>query len=230
MDTDSYTAEEAKAMSVAAMGKELGSIYDALWQQVAWLFRKWSEYVVLFGTKESRVLLLNRAAPSFTRIVQDSLWEDVLLHIARLTDPPRSVGKTNLSIQGLPLLVADAQTRAKVEAAVASALVASEFCRDWRNRHIAHRDLRLALEQAAEPLKAASRLKVSQALAELAAVLNVVAAHYLDSTTKFEFGAESGGAMSLLHMLDAGLSAEEARRTRMKSGRFDPRDYEPRDL
>ena len=50
---------------------------------------------------------------------------------------------------------------------IADALVATEFCRDWRNRHIAHRDLQLALKQGAEPLKPASRSKVREALEAL---------------------------------------------------------------
>ena len=95
------TPQEARAEHIRIMGEDLGSLYDALWQEVAGLYGKWSEYVALFGTRESRVDLLNQAAPSFFRIVQDSLWEDVLLHIARLTDPPKSAGKSNLTVQRL---------------------------------------------------------------------------------------------------------------------------------
>jgi hypothetical protein len=87
MSSTHRTSDEAKIERIAKMGEELGELYDALWQQVAWLYQKWGEYVVLFGTKPSRVELLNLAAPKFFRIVQDTLWKDVLLHIARLTDP-----------------------------------------------------------------------------------------------------------------------------------------------
>lgn len=212
------------------MGPELGSIYDALWQQLAWLHRNWSEYVVLFGTKESRVVLMNEAAPSFTRIVQDSLWEKVLLDIARLTDPPRSAGRSNLTVQALPALVNHPATKATVEARIDEALAATDFCRDWRNRHIAHRDLRLAIEPSAEPLRQASRLKVKEALAALDAVLNAVSLHYLDSTTYFAFEAVHGGAMTLLRIVDAGLAAERERLARLRGNTFDPEDYKPRDI
>jgi hypothetical protein len=60
---------------------------------------KWGEYVELFGTKPSRIDLRNRAAGGFFRVVQDGLWEDVLLHVARLTDAPRSGGRANLTIR-----------------------------------------------------------------------------------------------------------------------------------
>lgn len=129
------------------------AIRKTIWQQVAWLHNKWEQYVELYGTKESRVTLLNQAAPLFFRVVQDTLWEDVLLHIARLTDSPESMKKANLSIQRFPAVIDDGPTKLAVETLIDEALNASEFCRDWRNRHIAHRDLRLVLDEAALPLK-----------------------------------------------------------------------------
>ena len=98
-------AEEVKTYHIKSMGKELGPIFHALWNEVAWIYKKWGQYVELFGTKPSRIDLLNNAAPLFFRIVQDTLFEDILVHIARLTDPPKSVGKPNLTIKRLPALV-----------------------------------------------------------------------------------------------------------------------------
>ncbi len=114
------------------MGPELGEIYAALWQEVASIHSKWAEYVVIYGTKESRVALLNRAAPRFARLIQDTLWEDVVLHIARLTDPPKSMGKPNLSVQSLAAHVGHPETAATVQRLVARAIEQAEFCRDWR--------------------------------------------------------------------------------------------------
>ncbi len=75
MSSSTLTAEQAKAKNVLAMGEELGPIYDALWQQVAWLHRKWSEYVILFGTKESRVVLLNEAARPLPESFKTRSWK-----------------------------------------------------------------------------------------------------------------------------------------------------------
>lgn len=227
-------ADESRQKNVAAMGDPAGLIYSELWQELAWLYRVWAEYVALFGTKESRVDLLNAAAPAFTRIVQDAVWEGVLLNIARLTDPPRSVGKDNLSIRSLEGAITDPALKARIGASVAIALAAADFCRDWRNRHIAHRDLALSLRKGGQPLEDATRVKVKTALAAIADVLNIVCRHYFDSTTLFhldvEVGGGPGGAMSLLHLVDAGLRAEEAARQRLERGNFDVADYEPRDL
>jgi hypothetical protein len=224
------TADEARADAVRAMGQELGDLYSALWQEVAWLHAKWEEYVALFGTKESRVELLNRAAPRFARVVQDTIWEDVLLHVARLTDPPKSAGKENLTIRGLAALVNDPATRTKVTELVDAAMIATDFCRDWRNRHLAHRDLLLALNRGAQPLKEASRLGVRTALRSIAAALDAISARYLDSTSMFEVGPGPGGAINLLYVIDEGLNAAKERESRLTNGRPEPRDWARRDL
>lgn len=209
------TAEQARARSVRAMGQELGETYEALWQEIVWLHSKWAEYAALYGTKESRVTLLNRAAPRFARLLQDTLWEDVVLHIARLTDPPKSAGKHNLTVQRLATHLGDSATRTKVEGLVARAIEQAEFCRDWRNRHLAHRDLHLALARGAEPPKAGSRQSVREVLQTLGQILDAVSSRYIGSTTYFELDTDAGGALSLLCVLDDGLKMERDARNPM---------------
>lgn len=224
------TADKAKRTYIAVMGEPLGSIFHALWQEVAWLHRKWDEYVELYGTKSSRVDLLNKAAPTFFRIVQDVLWQETLLHIARLSDPPSSAGKPNLTIQRLPPLVADAEVAQRVKTLTEKAVEASAFCRDWRNRRIAHRDLNLALENGAIPLSPASREKVKLALNAFVDVLNAVTQHYMDSTSFFDVGGHAGGAASLIYVIDDGLRAEAERQARHHGGEVRAEDLRRRDL
>lgn len=212
------------------MGTQLGLLYSALWQEHAWLHAKWAEFVALYGTKPSRIDLLNKAAPGHFRLVQDMMWEDILLHVARLTDPPKSVGKSTLTIRSLAEYVGDPVARSAVEALTTKALVVADFCRDWRNRRIAHRDLALALKQGANPLKEGSRENARAAIDAISAVLNAVSDHYQSSTTAFDFCEVAGGAMSLLYALDDGIKTAEARRERLMSGRYDPGDSGPRDL
>jgi hypothetical protein len=168
------------------------------------LHLKWSEYREIYGTNSDRVDLLNRAAPEFFRVVQDTLWEGTILHIARLTDRPTSRGRANLTIQRFPHLV-DLEIKSAVETKVDEAIAASDFCRDWRNRRIAHSDFDLAVDRA-RPLHAASRKALGEAMASIVAVMNTVSTHYLDSETYF-LGAQSRtGAESLLELLKAGLA------------------------
>jgi hypothetical protein len=124
--------------------------------------------------------------------------------------------------------VSDPNTRQIVAALVETAVSKAKFCRDWRNRHIAHRDLNLALNKST-PLQMASRKLVDEALSAIANVLNEVDEHYMDSSTHFIGGHSIGSAVSLLHVLDDGLRAKAARSERLLRGEFSEQDY-PRSL
>jgi hypothetical protein len=228
MSDSEQTAGQAKSKNSAAMGAALGEIYSELWQQLCALHRKWGEYVALYGTNPQRIDLLNATAPAFFRTVQDCLWEDTLLHLARITDSPSTAGKENLSFRRIPSLVPDPHHCAQLKALVEKAVDATAFARDWRNRRLAHRDLMLALDRPTEPLAAASRAHVKDALSALGEVLNFLSDHYLQSTTAFEFAAEptAGGASTLLYYLRAGKNAEHQRRERLKNGMLTKEDLD----
>jgi hypothetical protein len=148
------SAAEAKQQAIDAMGQTLGEQYAELWQELAQLNITWSEFMELYGTKPSRIELMNRSAGGFFRMVQDSLWEGLMLHIARLTDRSVVFGRNNLTLHNLPALIPDANLKARVEALCLEATDKTKFARDWRNPHIAHRDLALALGNRAKPCPA----------------------------------------------------------------------------
>ena len=162
--------------------------------------------------------------------MQDSLLEDALLHIARLTDPPKSAGKENLTIRKLPYHIEEETLTEKVSKLIDVAVEKAEFCRDWRNRHIAHKDLSLAMSAGVKPLKPASRAKIKEALSSISDVLNAISNHYIDSTTRFEGAGGLSGAVSLLYVLDDGLRAQEELNERRKAGNYSVEDYQARDL
>lgn len=221
------TADEFKSKNVEKMGEQLGSQYSALWQEVAVVHLNWKEYVELFGTNPQRVEMLNRAAPMFFRMIQNEGWEATLLHLARLTDTPTSVGRENLTIRNLPKLISDGVTKAKVEKLIEVALKETEFCRDWRNRRIAHRDLSLALNEPTTQLAEANRAKVNSALKAISDVLNAIQGHYLDAFTPFDFASSHSGAVTLLHVINSGLKANQEREDRMLKGEYSKDDFDP---
>jgi AbiU2 len=142
-----HTPDELAQHYTVTMGRELGGQFYRLWNECAWLHLKWSEYVALFGTEKARLELLNKAAPGFTRLLDGVLWDDILLHICRMTDEP-TVGRRRrdtLTIRRLPLLVTGTPIEDQIKQLAHVADSKARFARDWRNRHIAHRDLRLAL-------------------------------------------------------------------------------------
>lgn len=227
------SAEEQKKANIAAMGEELGTLYSTLWQELAIGYVYWLEYNDLFGTKPSRIDMLNQAAPMFFRMIQDELWGMTLLNLARMTDRASSMGRKdrqNLSIQALSDFTKDASLKSTVVKLVEDALKATEFARDWRNRLIAHRDLGIALNTATTPLKDASRAQVKDALASLAAVLNAFASHFLKSETLFDMTPRDNGAVTLLYLLDEGLRSREESLKRSESGEPMEADFAAREI
>jgi hypothetical protein len=224
------TAQQTKKANIAVMGKELGELYSALWQEVVWIHSKWGQFVALYGTRPERVELLNRASAPFFGSLQGILFEDALLHIARITDSPKSAGKPNLSVKRIGPIIIDPALHSSIDHLIADCVAKSEFARDWRNRHLAHCDLSRAIAKTADPLKPASRAQVAEVLQSLASILNALSLHFLESTTHFDAIDSVGNAESLLYLLDEGLRSQEDRRQRIKGGTYDPRDLVRRSL
>ncbi len=229
MSVEYTPPDEALEQNIATMGPDLGPVYHRLWNEMAWLHVKWDQYVNLFGSKPERIDLLNGAAATFFRIVQDTLWEDTLLHLARLTDPAQTGSKQNLTINRLAVLVHHA-LRDDVTGLVEAAVEKTTFARDWRNRHIAHRDLRLALQDRAEPLEPGSRADVKEALAAVGAVLRRICQHYEDADIIFEYPGDAADAEALLYVIRDGLEADARRRKRLIEGKIEPEDLTHRPI
>ncbi len=221
----SRSAEQVRAAKLAAMPKPLGEIHNALWREVAWLHLKWGEYRALFAVNQETIDLLNKTAPLFFHHLQGVLWEDVLLHLCRVTDPPKSAGRANLTLRGLPSLVSDAKLRAELEKQVALAQKKTEFARDWRNRRLAHKALPPAAGGDAKPLESASRQHVEEALAAIRDAMNCVELHYQGSTVGYDLPMElPGGTLALLFYLEKGLQAQAREDEGLLSRKSNPSD------
>jgi hypothetical protein len=208
------------------MGPELGELFTLLSDELTWLFWRWDQYVKLYGERPSRLEILNASAPFFFALIQDTLWYETLLGIARIAGPEATGGKQNLSVRRIPPLINDRDLREKVEQLLGTALNACEFAIDWRNRHIAHRDLELSLGRAARPLPVASRERVNNALDSIAAVLNRLESHYFNSTVAYRSSPMTGDAEALLYVLRDGLRRAEERERRLQAGDYRPEDWD----
>lgn len=210
--TRTFTPEEAKQNYINIMGNELGEVYNELWQDVSRLHIEWREYVELFGTKPLRVNLLNKAAPQFFYIIEKSLWDTILVHITRLTDPPQSMNRKNLSLQQLKGLIDVSELNDKLSQSIKITLEKTQFYGDWRNRHIVHNDYELALYNSSKPLEFASRKLVVDAIEAIDSVMNCISLHFEKSTTDFDLLPNLNGAFSLLYVIANGLKYIEERK------------------
>ncbi|HEV2085310.1 MAG TPA: hypothetical protein VGR09_09515 [Gemmatimonadales bacterium] len=184
-----------------------------LWHDLSWLHIEWAEFRELFGTKPSRIDLMNETAPAFFGQLQEVMLESVLLCLTRLTDPPRIGGHDNLTFLRLPRRVAGLTIQGAVHQALGHLIAATHFARDWRDRRLAHRDLGHALDPTAKPLAPASRADVEAALAAARELMGVTEVHFTNTTVRYEQVVRTtGGAWDLLYQLESGLEAVRARR------------------
>lgn len=212
------TADEIEQRNIAAMGETLGKQYTVLFHEVSALHLYWKEFLELFGTNDKRIDRLNRSAPGFFRMLQEQQFETNMLHIARLTDSPRSVGKENLTVRNLPDLVTDASFKPLVDEAIKK----TAFCREWRNQRFAHQDLLLAIQDGkARPLPAASKDSINAAVTALSDVLNAFEHHYYRNVCDFASVAAHEGVSTLLFTLGFGVKAREEMEAKIARGEFD---------
>lgn len=221
--------EEAKSDYIKQMGQELGIQFYRLWEEFLWLDMKWGEYDAMYGAGSNRIDLLNEAAPTFFWMVEKVFWEDMLLHISRLTDPPSSNGKNgkkNLTIKNLPELVSDPAIKEAVNDLVGVAENKTKFCRDWRDRYIAHRDLDLAINvEPARPLESANRQNVFDALIAIRNVLMELEGRYMAPDSVF-LGIQSfHGATDLLQVVYFGIKEQAEANKRIRVGQATEEDY-----
>jgi hypothetical protein len=185
----------------ALMGEELGASFWQLHKKLIELHIVWQQYRQLYGTDSETIELLNRTAGLLFKLMQDQLWDSVLLAISRMTDPPATGKKKNLTIQSLPALIQDIILKAELEGLCAAAVAQAEFAREHRNKRIAHQDHDYAHDPVANPLNGISRERVETMLKTLRAVLNRLNNHYKDSTTMYEDFIDESGARVLIHKL-----------------------------
>jgi AbiU2 len=215
-------SEELREKHIRDMGPELGRVYHALQYKVALLHLKWDQYRQLYAHSRARMEFLNNIAGDFVGAIQDPLYHDILLHLARLTDEP----KKNLTLRRLPKLVPHVLA-SEVKGLVEAAEKACKSATSARNKHIAHTDLALALAGTFDDLP--SRTEVEAALRAVRAVLDRLEAHYWKSPgTQYAF-SKGRDADSLVYYLLEGVRAYERRRERLLQGKPLPEDLEPED-
>jgi hypothetical protein len=214
------TSDQVRDKSVAAMPAPLGEIHHWLNDEIAWLHIKWADFCRLYATGQQRVDLLNAAAPAFFQHLQQMMWEDVLLHLCRITDSVKTMGHDNLTIMRIPDAIPDQAFRDEVKSLAEDARQKTQFAREWRNRRLAHQELPPFQGQATAPLPSASRRNVEDALAALGVAMNRIEQRYLKESVLYQQSIESlGGVECLVARLAKGMEAEKAERD-IKLGRL----------
>ena len=193
----------------ASTAARLDELLDELNAEWATGVARLDEFERLYGNAE-HVALLHRVGAAFFGDVQRILWDDLLLRITRLTDAPKSLGKSNLSVQGLPEVCERAGLPVEdLKDQVQAAVRAAEFARSHRNQRISHKDAGYAI--GGSNLPSTTLEQIRGALNAVRTVLQTVSVKYRQTNLPADVTVDQGVEVFLRctrHIVDAVLGVD----------------------
>lgn len=204
-------------------------VFQELSTEVTWLHARWIIYRQLFAHSSKRIDLLNECASTFFYTIQDILIGDVQITLSKLTDPPRTMGNENLSLEQLQERVED-QGEIELQNSLRRILdelkQKCQIFRKWRNKLLAHLDLTTAMETTLNPLPGVSHQMIEEALELVRSYLNTIQIHYNKSETGYEHFFMSGtDGEAMISMLKHGLRYDQL----INEGKIPLNDWEESD-
>jgi len=177
---------------------------NRLWSELVHLHDTWEQYRKLYGHSEDRVKLLNTSARSFFALLQRLLIRDVILSISRLTDPPKSKGKSNLVLSLLledPRLSDRPDLKEELTSGINEAKQLSQPVREHRNRYIAHLDHATAIGAPDDPLPSIPGASVDELITRMETLYHRYRSELDATDSSFELST-LGGFDTLLRVLE----------------------------
>ncbi len=188
------------------------AIHEAIDNEVSWVHLIWKVFRQLYAEKAT-VELLNRVAPTWAKIQQDALLDDVMLSLTRLTDPPETFNCENLVLDRLVPLARASGDEKIVQTVIDGIQGVKDACADLRkhrNKRLAHNDLTTSL--ADEGMLLPSRQIIETALSLIRNIMNAINVHFRGGPTMYKEVSSQGEADPLIACLNDGLRLRHLRR------------------
>ena len=183
-------------MSSQNMSREFLTFRD----QCVWLQTCYNTYRALYESGADTQGLLTRSASRFFHDLNTILIEYVLLQISKITDPPESQGRENLTVSNInrQLQAAGLLTQEITDASTAI-MRYRELIKESRNRVISHQDKETILINL--PVGAHSESDVANFFKNLYAYVDAVGNAVGVGPLDFKTTAGSGDVLDLLRLL-----------------------------
>jgi hypothetical protein len=176
--------------------EEIRDVCAELYHDIVALHRKWHVHVNLFQDREN-AQLLSSVARSFFQTVEESLRNDLVLSLCRLSDPTRSLARVNLSFAVLLGSCADVP---KVDNLITAFQAACGNLRRYRNRYLGHVDLAFEIDPYDELLPGISRSQIDEIIGLAREILRTVYNHYAGVNLTFD-RPDPAGVLELIGRL-----------------------------
>lgn len=169
---------EVRAAYTAAMGEELATRVLEIEARIDEIEDRWALLLELYGTSAARVDVLRRAGPMAFGLLEDLLWEDVVVRLARVTNGPAIRGRRLVTLSSLPQLVGDAAFRPALAVLIGRARIAVDGARRHRESAVTPSD-GIVVRAMPTALPLDQRAKVQEAIDAVRAVLQSLLKHYV---------------------------------------------------
>jgi len=184
--------------------EEIREIFMWLCQDVVSLRGKWDFYLGLFSNEENTALL-NRLARASFHIIEESLRNDMTMGICRLSDPHKTLGKENLSLE---TLIQRCNPIPNVSTLLKDFQDACAPLRKHRNKRVGHNDLTSTIKPQNNSLPGIGRSDIDRIFRLAGSILNAIYQNYVDAELFFS-PLVIGGADDLIYCLKKYEAIEE---------------------
>lgn len=191
------TIEEQR---IVPMDENLRTAVSLLSNHILELHVLWEQYRQLY-TDADTIDVLNRTAGMFFKIVQDELWDSILLAVCRLVDRPITAGQANLTLRSLSSLIEDANLKQEVDKACKEAVEIAEAAQTHRHKRIAHISYDHALDHTLFDAVGISQKKMEEMITALRTVIKLVDSYYNDTDVLYDRPVVITGAGKLIAAL-----------------------------
>jgi|GEM_PF-3424988 len=170
-------------------------------RRVVYLHVLWHEYAALFRPPSVKTKLdqLNKAAPTFFALVQQTWLDQLFLEIGKLMDPAGSGERETLGVASLLARIADSSLETKLAPLRQTIDKLYLNIKEWRNKRIAHNDWKHYM--GLRPLGDVVIDDVEKLISGLDELTDIVAQHCFDYRVDCKPDAVKGGAEKLLQSL-----------------------------
>ena len=198
-------------------------------EQLITTHAKWKLLEQLYAKSKLRSEFLRRIGSDFFALVQDSVLTDIMMSLGRLLEAHHDNGNNNLTLERLKNSVyalGDEELALKLDVHLEDARAAYKATRRYRNKRIAHNDLKTILENDVISLGPHTVRDVKKALKDMGEFLNQINMHYRNCTTAFGLVSMQGDADYIVGLTRDGLKLRETKfnMERQQAG-LDPVDW-----
>lgn len=197
---DSWSTITVEEPRLVGMSDKLRTAVTILSNHIKELHVVWEQYRQLY-TDPDTIDVLNRTAGLFFKIVQNELWDSILLAVCRLVDRTTSAGQTNLTLRSLSGLIEDEVLKLQVEEACQKAILIADFAKTHRHKRLAHLSYDHAVDHTLFDAVGISPLKMDEMITALREVIKIIHAHYDDMDVLYDKPVVVTGAGKLVAAL-----------------------------